>query len=575
MLWLSRTSLGLTLTHKIESLRVAANRSGVSARAPRVVAACRNYELESVRATLIVIIIKLIRMVQNVLPSRLGFASAFLSGGLSLTCALSTLGDPIFTDATLSAGFNGMGFTFGAPIWGDFNNDGNLDLFVDNYYREPPYLYQNQGDGTFTDIFPTSGINEGGDRQGSAWVDFDNDNDLDLSFIRGAGGGHGLGRKKDELYRNRGAGQFRDIATQAGVTNTFGRGRGVACGDYNNDGLLDLLVANFRTDLVLYKNNGDGTFVDVTAPAGLAGLQYAECAFADYNNDGFPDIFCTVTYPHQPFLQDILLKNNGDGTFRNVSGQAGILPLINGRAIAWGDYDNDGDLDLFISRGTKNGSVKQTLYRNNGDETFAKVTHQAGLGGISNNRAATWGDFNNDGYLDLYVVNSGSDPGGKGANQLYRNNQDGTFTDVALGAGVAVLVASRGRGAAWGDYDNDGFLDLFVTNGEDKSQFEEGPQILYHNEGNGNNWLKIKLVGTASNRQGLGAKVTIQTGQATQYREANGAGGHFFSQGAGPLHFGLGQATVVDQIRVKWPSGLNQILSNVSANRNVSVIEGQ
>jgi hypothetical protein len=518
---------------------------------------------------------KLIRITQNVLPPRLGFASAFLSGGLSLTCALSTLGDPIFTDATLSAGFNGMGFTFGAPIWGDFNNDGNLDLFVDNYYREPPYLYQNNGDGTFTDIFPTSGINEGGDRQGSAWVDFDNDSDLDLSFIKGASGGHTLGRKKDELYRNRGSGQFRDIAAQAGVTNTFGRGRGAACGDYNNDGFLDLLVANFKTDLVLYKNNGDGTFVDVAAPAGLAGLQYTECAFADYNNDGFPDIFCTVTYPYPPFLEDILLKNNGDETFTNVSNQAGILPLINGRAIAWGDYDNDGDLDLFISRGTKNGSVKQTLYRNNGDGTFAKVTHQAGLGGISNNRAATWGDFNNDGYLDLYVVNSGSDPVGKGANQLYRNNQDGTFTDVALGAGVAVLVASRGRGAAWGDYDNDGFLDLFVTNGEDKSQFEEGPQILYHNEGNGNNWLEIKLVGTASNRQGLGAKVTIQIGQASQYREANGAGGHFFSQGAGPLHFGLGQATVVDQIRVKWPSGLNQILSNVSANRRVRVIEGQ
>ena len=140
---------------------------------------------------------KLIRIIQNVLPSRLGFASAFLSGGLSLTCAFSTLGDPIFTDATLSAGFNGMGFNFGAPIWGDFNNDGNLDLFVDNYFREPPYLYQNQGDGTFTDIFPTSGINGRGDRQGSAWFDFDNDGDLDLSCIKGASGGTTLRPPRD------------------------------------------------------------------------------------------------------------------------------------------------------------------------------------------------------------------------------------------------------------------------------------------------------------------------------------------------------------------------------------------
>ena len=139
--------------------------------------------------------------------------------------------------------------------------------------------------------------------------------------------------------------------------------------------------------------------------------------------------------------------------------------------------------------------------------------------------------------------------------------------------GVDDLVVSRGRGAAWGDYDNDGFLDLFVTNGEDNTDFVQGPQFLYHNGGNGNTWLKIKLVGTVSNRQGLGAKVTIQIGQTTQYREMNGASGHYLSQGAGPLHFGLGQSTVVDQITVKWPSGLSQILSNISANQAVTVLE--
>ena len=203
------------------------------------------------------------------------------------------------------------------------------------------------------------------------------------------------------------------------------------------------------------------------------------------------------------------------------------------------------------------------------------VTDQTGVGSMANNRAAAWGDFNNDGLLDLYVVNSGSDPEGKGPNYLYMNNQNGTFTDVATRAGVDDSVVSRGRGAAWGDYDNDGFLDLFVTNGEDGTQFVEGPQILYHNRGNRNGWLKIKLVGTASNRQGLGTKVTIQIGPTIQYREFNGAGGHFLSQGAGPLHFGLRRATVVDQITVKWPSGLNQILSNISANQEVTVIEGQ
>jgi len=528
-------------------------------------------------AQLEVFIMRIIKITQKSIS---GFgAKAFLYIATALLLLFSARGNVfagsgiIFTDATLSAGLNTTGFPFGNPIWGDFDNDGDLDLFVDNHYYIPPYLYQHNGNGTFTDIRPISGLKPGGDRHGSAWVDFDNDGDLDLSITKGARHGHAFGTKQDELYQNLGASQFTNIAEAAGVTNTFGRGRSVAWGDYNNDGHPDLLLGNLKTDLVLLKNNGDGTFLDITVQAGLGGLKYNECAFADYNNDGFPDIFCTNSQAQRP-LKDILLENNGDGTFTNASSQARIRRLVNGRAIAWGDYDNDGDLDFFISRGA-DLSVKQTLYRNNGDGTFTDVTDQAGLGSISNNRAAAWGDFDNDGYLDLYVVNSGTDPEGKGPNYLYRNNQDGTFTDVASSAGVEDLVMSRGRGAAWGDYDNDGFLDLFVTNGEDGTLFIEGPQILYHNEGNGNSWLKIKLVGTASNRQGLGAKVTVQIGQTIQYREANGADGHFLSQGAVPLHFGLGQATVVDQITVNWPSGSNQILSNIPANQEVSVIEGQ
>jgi hypothetical protein len=173
------------------------------------------------------------------------------------------------------------------------------------------------------------------------------------------------------------------------------------------------------------------------------------------------------------------------------------------------------------------------------------------------------------------VVNSGNDITGKGPNYLYQNNRDGTFTDVARRERVDVSVFNRGRGAAWGDYDNDGFLDLFVTNGEDGTRFVEGPQFLFHNEGNRKNWLKVTLVGTTSNRQGLGAKVTIQIGQRIQYREANGASGHFLSQGAGPLHFGLDAATVVDRLTVKWPSGLNQTLHNISANQEITVVENQ
>src|SRR5438105_9523538 len=170
---------------------------------------------------------------------------------------------------------------------------GDLDLFIENHYNGPSHLYQNNGAGTFTDILSTSGIGKGGDRHGSAWADFDNDGDLDLFITYGAQAGHGLGTKEDELAENLGAGVFTNIAPAAGVTNTWGRGRSVAWGDYDNDGYIDILLGNLQTDLVLYRNNGDGTFTDVAAQAGLGGLQYFECVFADYNNDGFPDIFCT------------------------------------------------------------------------------------------------------------------------------------------------------------------------------------------------------------------------------------------------------------------------------------------
>ena len=496
-------------------------------------------------------------------------------GVAKFTVPQSPSNDPIFTDVTASVGLNtGPGFPFGDPIWGDFDNDGDIDLFVDNHFNAAPYLYQNNGNGTFRDILLTSGIFSKGDKHGSAWTDYDNDGDLDLHIAKGAAGGQTLGKKKDELWNNLGLGQFTNVAVRAKVTNTYGRARGIAWGDYNNDGYLDLLDANLKTDMVLLKNNSDGIFTDETVSAQLTTLRYIECSFADYNNDGFPDIFCTVAQ-RQNVLNDILMKNNGDGTFANVSNQAGILPFKNGRSICWGDYDNDGDLDLFVSRGLDNDPLKQTLYRNNGAGTFTDATDSAGLGASSNNRAAAWGDFNNDGYLDLYVVNSGSDPDGKGASYLYRNNGDGTFTDVAVSVGVQDLVVSRGRGAAWGDYDNDGFLDLFVTNGEDGTDFISGPQFLLRNQGNANHWLKVKLVGTTSNRQALGAKVTIQIGQTMQYREANGADGHYLSQGAAPLHFGLGEAVVVDQITVKWPSGLSQALTNISADQGITVVEGQ
>ena len=507
----------------------------------------------------------------------LGVMDASLStaggAGKDAPAAGQVLPYPVFTDVTTSAGLASTGFPFGDPIWGDFDADGDLDLFVDNHFNMAPYFYLNNGNGSFTDIFASTGISNRGDRHGSGWCDFDNDGDLDLHITKGANKGIGLGKKSDELNLNTGGNQFVQIAAAAGVTDTWGRGRSVAWGDFNLDGLPDLLLGNLKTDLVLYKNNGDQTFTDVAAAAGLGGLRFDEADFADYNNDGYPDIFCTDV---QEFgsNSDHLYKNNGDGTFTDVTAAAGIQPLSNGRSLAWGDYNNDGYLDLFITRGT-DVAMKQTLYKNNGNGTFTDVTDQAGLGAIKNNRAAAWGDFDNDGYLDLYVVNSGNNADGKGPNFLYRNNRNGTFTDVAANAGVQSLVLSRGRGATWADYDGDGFLDLFVTNGEDNTDYPEGPQFLFRNGGNANHWLKVKLVGTTSSRQGLGAKVTLQAGRLNQYRENNGSSGHYLSQGDTPLHFGVGKVTTISQVTVNWPSGQTQILTNVATNQELVLTEGQ
>jgi len=360
--------------------------------------------------------------------SRLDDRAGGNSGGLNNDAPAARL--PVFTDVTSSARLFPTGYTFASPIWGDYDNDGNLDLFIDNHTHRC-HLYHNNGDGTFSDMQAASGIIKAGDRHGSAWADYNNDGYLDLSSCYGAQGGHGLGTKQDLLYRNLQNGQFDNVAPEAGVTNTFGRARGPAWADYDRDGNIDLLDGNLQTDMVLYRNNGDGTFTDVTEQAGLAHLQYIECAFADYNNDGLPDIFLTCSQRVNP-PPDALYRNNGDGTFTNVSAEAGILPLVNGRGIAWADFDNDGYLDLFISRGGDDFTASQTLYHNNSDGTFTEITDQAGLGEMNNNRAAVWGDFDNDGYLDLYVSNSGSDEeASKPPNHLYHNNQNGTFTDVA------------------------------------------------------------------------------------------------------------------------------------------------
>jgi hypothetical protein len=618
----------------------------------------------------------------------------------------------IFTDVTDAAGVDvAPRQTFGNPIWSDFDGDGALDIFVGNHGGAPS-LFRNNGNGTFSDRRAASGITARGDRHGAAWGDYDNDGRPDLFITLGAERGRSIGRKTDQLYRNVGNGRFVDVTSLAGVGNASGRGRSVSWLDFDNDGHLDLFLKNHKTANVLYRNNGNGTFTDVTGAAGLATAPGTIAGWADYDKDGFMDLVVTA-----PNGRDQLWRNNGNGSFTDMTVRAGLGAESNGVGIAWGDYDGDGWPDLYIARGegaknwmtsdhqrivfsaeevskqngldfttdggavtfdlflddcrrptavffgrnewspaqlpvtvtgteasrqpdyvvgtdlgffiwkdakgwhvrwssngrldaegghsfdgviTPTGNVQSvrwlkappvapfgggTLYRNNRDGTFTDVTAGAGVMPGSNSRAAVWGDYDNDGRLDLYVVAR------SGPNHLFRNNGDGTFTDVAEPAGVTARTGSRGEGAAWGDFDADGFLDLYLTRvGPDILDVADraasrvsgelaclpfGRHALYRNAGNGNAWLEIRLVGTASNRDGIGAKLTLWAGGRLQYREVvGGGGGQLFSQGSGPLHFGLGEAAVVDSLVIQWPSGQVDTLTDVAPDQELTITEG-
>src|ERR1041385_745508 len=364
--------------------------------------------------------------------------------------------------------------SWGNPVWGDVNNDGFLDLIVPCHglkLSHGPFVYLNNGGTTFTDIRTTCAIErhnpDSSDWHGFSFGDFDGDGNLDLYIAEGAH--QGTVNKCDELYRGLGNGVFQYDTRPAGIEISANRGRCGTWVDYDNDGKLDLFVKNFDGVNRLYKNNGDKTFTQVAEQAGLAtvsyGLDYGSiCSFADYDNDGFMDLAITGDKD-----TEVLYHNQGDGTFVDVTATSGFGTLGDAKGLAWGDYNNDGFIDLCIARGSEGarGHMGVTLYRNNGDGTFTDVTTAAGVADTGNDWAPVWGDYDNDGFLDFFITKAGTTVLGKGnANLLYHNNGDGTFTNRAAQEGVALQDdTSLHRGAAWADYNNDGFLDLIIKDG--------------------------------------------------------------------------------------------------------------
>jgi hypothetical protein len=542
---------------------------------------------------------------------------AGLAGSLRMPIGTAQETQPVkFVDVTAASGISFKHDNASSPekylietmgagaAWLDYDNDGYLDLYLVNsaatkaYHPPRPLrsaLFRNNGDGTFTDVTDKAGVAASGlFGMGAAVGDYDNDGYPDLYVI-------GYGRSL--LYHNNGDGTFGDVTDKAGVANPGKWGSSGAWFDYDHDGRLDLIVANYldftpESNLIcadgghrsychpnkyrgqtptLYHNNGNGTFTDVSRSSKIgmkAGNGLGVVCF-DFNGDGWTDVFIA-----NDSMENFLFVNRGNGTFQEIGIEAGVALSDDGKAEAGmgvdaGDYDHDGRLDLFI---THLDLELNRLYRNRGDGSFEDTTFSSRIG-AGNFRMSGFGtrfiDYDNDGWRDIFIANGHvldnvelfhADTTYAEKKTIYRN-QRGAFQDVTAQLGADLLIPRVSRAAAFADFDNDGDIDVLVTNNG------QAPQLLRNDGGNRNHWLALRLAGVRSNRDGIGARVKLTAGGVTQVDEAKG--GMSYQSAHDPrLHFGLGDIARADVIEVRWPSGIVDRLTNVPADRVVVVQEG-
>jgi enediyne biosynthesis protein E4 len=447
--------------------------------------------------------------------------------------------DGTFEDATEKAGLQGAGYGMGVAV-GDFDNDGYEDLYVTAYGGNK--LYHNNGNGTFTDITEKAGVKGGGWSTSAAWVDLDGDGFLDLVVLRYLNwdfddvwcGEHKEGYRAychpdyfkpvaPLVYHNNKDGTFTEVAQKIGFGKP-GKGLGIAISDYDRDGHIDVFVANDSMFEFLYHNKGDGNFEEVALAAGVAvdqdGRTYAGMGldFADYNNDGWPDIVVT-DLANQRYA---LYQNNGDGSFTYASQNLGVGQITlphSGWGVRFIDYDNDGWKDLLIAQGHDLDTIELT-------------------------------------YPNLHY----REP------MLLAHNTGRGFVDVSTQSGSVFGQAWVGRGLAIGDLDNDGRLDAVVTT-------NDGPIHILHNETpTRNHWILLKLVGHQSNRDAIGAEVTVVTSSGSQYATVS-TSGSYLSASDKRVHFGLGQDSTVQRIEIRWPSGIKQTIKDIPADQILQVDE--
>ncbi|MCI0449268.1 MAG: FG-GAP-like repeat-containing protein [Chlorobi bacterium] len=452
----------------------------------------------------------------------------------------------------------------------------------------------------FTDTAPALGLNDPGAGQGAVFLDVNNDGYLDIFLVNN--------NNPNKLWINNSGASFSDQSAVFGLSLNAA-GRGCSSGDYDNDGLIDIMVGNFNQTLVLYKNNTT-TYTIVTSVAGISftswggSINWFDCnsdgrldavlgndgvpyhynylfrndnltsftnvayasgltdsastltiAGSDYDNDGDIDLFCGSQTNLGASGTGLLYRNNG-GSFSDVTIASGIVTGNYTWGADWGDYDNDGDMDLYLA----NFTGLNQLYKNNGNGTFTETAVSLGLNDAGQSFSCGWFDYDNDGDIDLYIAKSST-----AVDRLYQNNE-GSFTDVA--ATVGTNDTRHSANITLGDYNNDGFLDIYLVNNGSENR------LYKSNAGNSNKWVILKLRGVVSNRSAVGARVTVKTGSWRQIREVQGGSGGK-GQNSLPVEFGIGGSSVIDSLIVRWPSGNVQAFTSVAPNVIYSLVEGQ
>jgi hypothetical protein len=481
-----------------------------------------------------------------------------LQSEIPLSCLLLLLVANLhagFTKVTDGEIVNDGGWCYGCA-WADYNHDSFPDLFVinnDSAQHKHNFLYRNNHDGTFVKVTDGPVVLDSGSSYGCTWGDYDNDGYPDL-FVSNYS-------ENNCLYHNSGNGTFTKILAGP-VVNDGGRSTGAAWSDYDRDGWLDLFVCNRNTVNFLYHNNGNGTFTRILTGEIATDVNNSNgCAWADYDNDGNPDLFvANVGTPNG------LYRNNGDATFTRVRPGPIATDSSFCDGASWGDFDNDGNLDLLVPTGVL-GTYVDLFYHNNGGGSFSKITGTMVDTPVRWSGGSGWMDFDNDGGLDLFVG------GYDGSNRLYTNSGDGQFAKVDTG--VPATDGNYIMGCGWSDYDRDGWPDLFLA----RNNYFGGNNCLYHNEGGTNHWLSVHCIGTVSNRSAIGARIRVKAMirgvPVWQIREITSqSGGGISGQSLSDPSFGLGDAGSIDSLIVGWPSGIVQTFTAISRDQFLTITEG-